>query len=248
VNPPAAVRERGAAALRDAIAVQLKLDDDLTLAFREGDGPHPEVAIDGLDRILAVKPDWAAAHSKLGALHARAGRLDRAIPHLEAVSTYDPDDATGLALLGWLAYLGDRPDEAAAYYQRAERIEPFDAKINYHWGLALLKLRTWADAEGRFRKALEVDPNHAGALQGLAHALRQQGRPADAVRPAWRAAKLTAFREPDVLVTLADAYADAGRAPEAAAAATKALEVADAGPSRLAFDVRQRLEQLRARR
>jgi tetratricopeptide (TPR) repeat protein len=228
--------------------VQLKLDDDLTLAFREGDGPHPEVAIRRLDRILTVKPDWAAAHSKLGALHARAGRLDQAIPHLEAVSKCDPDNATGLALLGWLAYLGDRADEATDFYRRAERIEPFDAKINYHWGLALVKLGQWADAEARFHKALDVDPNHAGALQGLAHALRQQGRPAEAVRPAWRAAKLTDFREPDVLVTLADAYADAGRAPEAAAAAARALEGADAGPARLTFDVRQRLEQLKARR
>jgi hypothetical protein len=46
-------------------------------------------------------------------------------------------------------------------------------------------------------------------------------------------------------------YADAGRPAEAAAAATKALEAADAagdGRPRLAFDVRQRLEQLRARR
>jgi hypothetical protein len=68
------------------------------------------------------------------------------------------------------------------------------------------------------------------------------------VRPAWRAARLTEFREPDVLVTLADAYADAGRPAEASAAAAKALEAADAGPSRLAFDVRQRLEQLKARR
>jgi tetratricopeptide (TPR) repeat protein len=208
-------------------------------------------AIGLLEDILKIKPDWAVARSQLGTLYAAAGRSDKAVGHLEAVARDDPDDASGLAMLGWLAYLDGRPAEAADLYRRADRIEPFDAEINYHWGLSLLKLQRWDDAEARFRRALEVGPNHAGALQGIAHVLRAQGRAAEAVRPAWRAARLTDFHEPDVLVTLAEAYADAGRSAEAAAAATKALEAADAagdGRPRLGFDVRQRLEQLRARR
>ena len=250
VDPPPDKRAQAAAALRDAIGVQTRLDDDLILAYREADSPKPEAAVRLLDRILTIKPDLAAARHKLGALHARAGRLDLAIPHLESVARDDPDNAQGLALLGWLAYLAGRAEEATEYYRRAERIEPFSAKIRFHWGLALLQLRRWAEAEDRFRRALEADPNHAGALQGLAHALRADGRAGEAVRPAWRAARLTGFNEPDVLVTLADVYADAGRPAEAAAAATKVIEldVAGAGATRLPFDVRGRMERLRAGR
>jgi len=248
LDPPAAFRGRAKAALAESIAVQTKVDDDWVAALRAAEEGRVPAAVELLNRVLAAKPDFAPAESKLGTLYAAAGRIDLAVPHLEAVARDDPDNASGLTLLGWLAYLGDRPEEAVGLYRRAEAIEPFDPKLHYHWGLALLRLGRWAEAEGHFRRAVEADPNHAGALQGLAHALRQQGRPADAVRAAWRAARRTDFAVADVLVTLADAYADAGRPAEAAAAATTAIDAADAAQSRLAFDVRQRLEQLRAGR
>jgi tetratricopeptide (TPR) repeat protein len=152
-------------------------------------------------------------------------------------------------MLGWLAYLAGRGDDAADLYRRADEIEPFDAKINYHWGLALFQNRRWQDAADRFRKVLLIDPNHGGGCQGLAEALRQQGQPTEAVRYAWRAARLTGFQDPEALVTLADAYSDAGRFPEAAAAATKAIESdrSATGGYRLAFDTQRRLEEICAR-
>jgi tetratricopeptide (TPR) repeat protein len=244
--PPAA-HEQAAAALKEMVAIQSKLDADLNEALHEADRQRAGPAIEILNRILTVKPDQAVAHSKLGTLYAATGRIDQAKEHLEAVATHDPDNASGLAMLGWLAYLDDRAQDAIGFYRRADQIEPFDAQINYHWGLSLLKAGAWADAAERFRKVLLIDPNHAGGSQGLAHALRHEGRPAEAVRYAWRAARLTEFREPDVLVTLADAYADAGRFPEAAAAAAKAIESDRDGPGGLGFETRRRMEGTRAR-
>lgn len=249
LDPPGPLREKAAAALRDAIALQTKVDTDLMEALHQAEEQRPASAIEILNRALAVKPDYAVAHSKLGALYAATGRRDRAVEHLEAVAKHDPDMATGLTMLGWLAYLDGRWEDSIGFYRRAEEIEPYDAKINYHIGLALLKLDRWAEADERFRRVIAIDPQHAGGFQGLAEALRRQQKPAEAVRYAWRAGKLTEFREPDVLVTLAEVYSAARRNPEAAAAAAKALE-ADAaaeGRPRLGFEVRQRLLGMQAR-
>jgi tetratricopeptide (TPR) repeat protein len=245
VDPPPAVRARAEAARREAIGLQTDLNAEFIEAMHAADEQKAGKAIGILNKILTIKPDFAIAHGKLGTLYAATGKTDEAVRHLEAVARYDPDNASGLAMLGWLAYLGGRPADAIQHYRQAEKIEPFDAKINYHWGLALIKLENWAEAADRFRRALAVDPNHAGSSQGLAHALKQQGKAAEAVRYAWRAARLTDFRELDVLVTLAECYADAGRNPEAAAAAVRALELDAAGSGTLGLDTRRRLEVLR---
>ncbi|MDB5310484.1 MAG: c-type cytochrome precursor [Gemmataceae bacterium] len=247
LDPPPAAREKALAALRTAIGTQAKLDADLVEALREANARRAGPAADILERILTVKPDLAVAHSKLGTLYAQGGQTDRAVEHLAAVARHDPDNASGLAMLGWLAYLEDRPADAADAYRRAEQIEPFDAKINYHWGLSLIKLGRWPDAATRFRRALTIDPGHAGGYQGLSHALREDGHADEAVQYGRRAARLTEFQQPDVLVTLAEAYAGAGRAAEAGAVAAKALDLDSAQPGGPALtpQMRRRMEDRR---
>jgi tetratricopeptide (TPR) repeat protein len=112
-------------------------------------------------------------------------------------------------------------------------------------GLALAKLGRWAEAEDRFRRVLSIDPNHAGGCQGLSTALRQRGQATEALRFARRAARLTEYQNPDVLLTLADTYAEAGRAADAAEAAGRALAAAQASDPKLVPQIRRRLEELR---
>jgi tetratricopeptide (TPR) repeat protein len=249
LDPPPPIRDRATALLKDTIAIQSKIDADLIEALHAASEQRTTEAIEILKRILTVKPNMAIAHAKIGTLYATIGERTKSEEHLEVVARHDPDNAAGLSMLGWLAYLEGRHQQAIEYYRRAEPIEPYDAKLNYHWGLALLRLGRWDETAERFRKALAIDPVHAGAAHGLAHVLRQQRKPAEAVRYAWRAAKATDFQDPDVLVTLADAYSESGRALEAAAAAIKAMEIDDAraGQTRLPFDVRLRLQDMRTR-
>lgn len=245
IDPPAPLREKTRAALQAVIDIQTRLDADLVDAFQAAAEQRYIAAIETLERVLKVKPDWAVAHARLGIFYARTRQLERATEHLEAVARHDPNDGSGLIVLGELADLGGRHDQAVEYYRRAEQIEPFDAPINYRWGLALLKLGRWAEAADRFRRVLVIDPRHAGGAQGLSHALREQGQAKEAVRQGRRAARLTEYRVPDVLVTLAEAYTAAGRAPEAAAAAVMALDADTA--AQLDTDTRHRLEVIRAR-
>ncbi|HZT79261.1 MAG TPA: tetratricopeptide repeat protein, partial [Gemmataceae bacterium] len=233
--------------LRQAVATQARLDADLVAALHQMEQRRYAEAAETLRRALRVKPDWAVAHGKLGTLYAIAGQHDRAAEHLRAVARYDPDDPYGYSMLGWLAYLGDRPEEAVEAYRKADEIEPYDAKINYHMGLALMKLARWPEAAACFRKAAAVDPNHAGAYQGLGTALGRQGRTDEAVRCARRAARLTRFQNPDVLITLAEAYAGAGRTADADRTASQALDAARAGNPELVPQIRQRLREVQSR-
>lgn len=250
LNPAPPARAKVVAALGAAVGVQAQLDADLVEALHEISERRPPSAIRTLNKILTVKPDWAIVHSKLGTLYAATGQNDLAVKHLEAVARCDPDDASGLSMLGWMAYIQGRPADAVEAYRQAEQIEPFDAKINYHWGLSLLKLGRWPQAADRFRRTVAIDPRHAGGYQGLSHALREESQFADAVRFGRRAARLTEFEQTDVLVTLAEAYAGAGRTAEAADIADKALSLDTTQPGGvpgLGPEVRRRMEALRAR-
>jgi Flp pilus assembly protein TadD len=108
------------------------------------------------------------------------------------------------------------------------------------------------EAATRYREALKLNPNLAGALNNLAWVLATSPEDglrdgAEAVRLAERACELTHHGEPLFLGTLAAAYAEAGRFPEAVTTAEKAEQLAnDAGLSAVAAKSRQLLELYRA--
>jgi tetratricopeptide (TPR) repeat protein len=240
-TPAALAKFKEVADIRDQI------DADWFLADRFYKERRFQDAIELLENLLKAKPDHAKAHGRLGALYAMAGQSEKAAEHLQLAARFDPDDAYGDNMLGWLSYLKGRGNEAVESFRRADAIQPFSAEINYRWGLALMSLEKWPEAERRFRQVLYVDPNHAGGCQGLSHALRRDGRPEDALLFARRAARATQMENADVLLSLADTYADNGRWAEAADVARQALEVARANSPNLVPLIDRRYQDLKAR-
>lgn len=240
-DPAPAIQDK----LREIVTLQAKVDADLTTAYWLADAKRFPEAITLLNNVLTIKPDLALAHAKLGTLYAIGQRNDLAVRHLQAVAQHDPDNQYGFAMLGWLAYLDNQPADAVEAYRKADEIEPFTAKINFQWGLALAKLSRWPEAGQRFRLALTIDPKHAEACQGMSHVLRQQGEMQEALRYALRADKLTNHQNASMLLTLAEAYADAGQLSEAEATAAKALQVARTTASDLTPRIRESLEEWR---
>ena len=108
------------------------------------------------------------------------------------------------------------------------------------------------EAVAQYREALRLNPNLAGALNNLAWVLATSSDAelrdgAEAVRLAERACELTHYGEPLFLGTLAAAYAEAGRFPEAVTTAEKAEQLAtSAGLTAVAAKNRQLLEFYRA--
>jgi tetratricopeptide (TPR) repeat protein len=241
IDPAAATRER----LRQAVARQAQADADLAAGMRAVEERHFEQAIEILGKVLTLRPNLAVAHGKLGTAYAASGKPVLARKHLQAVAEYDPDDAYGWMMLGWWAYLEERQQDAVDAYQRAAAIDPSLVKLHYQWALALMKLNRMTEAAEQFQQTLAIDPNHAGACQGMSHVLRQQKLFVAAVGYAKRAARLTEYANADVLLSLAEAYAAADRFALARDTGSKAMLAAQTGNPGQASSIRWRVEQWR---
>src|SRR5208282_1190409 len=137
-------------------------------------------------------------------------------------------------------------------YHKAIQINPNDSEIYFYWGMALGQSGRTREAVAQYREALRLNPNLAGALNNLAWVLAASPddglrNGAEAVRLAERACELTHYGDPLFIGTLAAAYAEAGRFPEAVTTAEKAEQLAtDAGAKELAEKIGQLLELYRA--
>ncbi|MBI2803582.1 MAG: hypothetical protein HYX68_01195 [Planctomycetes bacterium] len=229
--------------LAEAIARQAEFDR-LSALTSGGPEQQPREMIAALHRLLEMKPDDAKAHGKLGVLLSAIGKQDEAVRNLQAVAKLDPNDSFGLSMLASMAYMEGRAEDAAALCAKADAIDPYDAKIHYLWGTALLKLDRVAEAGKLFGLTVTIDPRHALGNQAYSETLRRQGQAEKAVTYARKAARLTEWKSPEIMLTLADAYLAAQRPREAREALDTALNAALASNSPLAPSIRARLREM----
>ena len=143
-------------------------------------------------------------------------------------------------------------DEAIESYRKALQINSNRPETFLHLGMTLGQAGRTREAVAQYREALRLNPNLAGALNNLAWVLAaspddELRNGPEAVRLAERACELTHYGEPSFLETLAAAYAEAGRFPEAVTAEEKAEQLATAaGLTAVAAKNRQLLELYRA--
>jgi len=124
-----------------------------------------------------------------------------------------------------------RLDEAILHCQEALNLEPADADAHNNLGLALLQKGHENEAAAEFRKSLEIDPHQMNAAPNLAWILATS--PDSATRDGAKAVELTEgvlqhAGHPNAIVlrTLAAAYAESGRFPDAINAAEQASQLA----------------------
>lgn len=231
--------------LDDLINVQHRIDVDYQEAnWHEREQRNPQ-AVEAYQRVLKAKPDFAAAEARLGTTYAVMGERSLAAQHLQSAAKNDPNDPYAPAMLGWLKYLDGQPEQALQDFGRAERVEPYSAKINHQMGLALAKLNRWSKAAERFEKAVTIDPKAIDATVGLSQALRRLGKTEEAIRYGRRAVQLSPAGNAEVLMNLAEAYATAGRWTDAVETSEKALSAAESMQPKLAPHIRIRLDELR---
>ena len=180
------------------------------------------------------------------------GKLDEAINHYRRVLLLKPDFVLALHNLGMVLGLRGRPDEAISYYQRVLQINPNDAQTHKDLAIILLREGKLYKAANHYRQCLQINSDDADALNNLAwifataedNKLRNSS---DAVEFAQRACKLTDYKHPGLLDTLAVAYAAAGRFNQAIETAEKAIKLADsAGKKDLTDKIQSRLQLYQA--
>jgi tetratricopeptide (TPR) repeat protein len=187
-------------------------------------------AIAHYKKAIQFNPDYAEAHYNLGAVFGVRGRLDEAIEQYQKAIQIKPDYADAHGNLANVLTAQGRLEEAIPEYRRTLELVPDSAQAHFRFGQALQAQRNFEAAIKEYQKALDLAPRHLPVHLSLAWllatcpeaTLRDGGR---AVELAQQAERLGGGESPQVLDTLAAAYAEAGRYPEAVETAKRALNL-----------------------
>jgi Flp pilus assembly protein TadD len=190
-------------------------------------------ALSHFQRATQLSPASAELQNDLAVALIQAGRLDQASLHLQKALDLLPNfpeahNNFALALLH-----AGQVDAAISHFQQALALQPNNASTHSQLGQALLQKRRVQEAIDHYQAALALQPDDAYTLNNLAWVLATYPEASArngprAVELAQRAEHLSGATNSFILDTLAAAYAEAGRFPEATATAQRALALASA--------------------
>ena len=117
-------------------------------------------------------------------------------------------------ILGLIAKLQNKPDEALAAFQRVLKIDPGDVATNINVGQIYSQQRKYPEAIAAFRLALAAEPYNATALYNLGQAQMRAGQRDEGLKATERFRQL---RERGSATTIGQNYLEQGRYAEAIA-------------------------------
>ena len=182
---------------------------------------------------LALRPDLADAHFNLAGILLQKGNTEPAVAEFQQALAIEPNFAPARNNLGTALLSLGRIDEAIAQLNQAVQSDPRLAEAHNNLANAFFRKGQPKQAVAEYEAALALQAGNPQLLNNLAWALATC--PEDSVRNgarsvdlAQKAVQLTGNSNPQILGTLAAAWAEAGKFPEAIATAQQALERATA--------------------
>jgi Flp pilus assembly protein TadD len=181
-------------------------------------------------RAINLKPD-ADSYNGLGAIAYARGKNEEAIRFFQQ-SFAVRDNAMAHFNLGRTLARDHRLNEAVRQYEAALAIKADDPDTHVGLGAALAELGQTVAAIEQYREALRLKPNLVSAMTNLAWMLatadQSARRPAEAVKLAEEAVRLTESKNAVILDTLAVSYFANGRFDDAIRTARSAVDRAEA--------------------
>ncbi len=187
-------------------------------------------AIVQFELALALAPSAESRHN-LGFAYEKLGRTDDAIREYETALERDPDHLLSLVHVGAALAAKGRLIESEAHLRHALDLAPEGIEIRRLLAVTLTLEGRVEDAVGAYGEILRRSPNDLDALNNVAwiratHAEAGHRDGAVAVALAERARDASPQPVAVLYSTLAAAYAEAGRFPDAVAAGERALALA----------------------
>src|SRR6266550_701285 len=211
---------------------------------------HDSVAL--FSHALGVTENNALAHANLGIALYEEKRLDNAIVELERALELLPTHIDAHNNLGVVLIRKGRVDEALAQFYIALKLRPDNPKAHYNLATALSRKGDTAAAIAECETALRLKPDYVEAENNLAWLLATSPEPSllngpRALDLAREVARLSEYNDPNILDTLAAAFAETGQFAEAIKVAERAMQLATAQTNAVLADaLRLRLEGYRA--
>ncbi|MCY2927471.1 MAG: tetratricopeptide repeat protein [Planctomycetota bacterium] len=177
----------------------------------------------------------------------RAGRFADARGHFEQAQKIQPNHPGIRFNLGLAQMKTGQIAEAIGSFQQALRIKPDMPEAHYNLGVCLCAQGKPGEGAAQWRQAIQLRPDNIVALNDTAWLLAtcpdasvRNGK--EAVELASKSVKQSGGKAPELLDTLAVAYAEAGQFPDALQTARRAAELADGqNKPALAAEIRSRI-------
>ncbi len=208
-------------------------------------------AIPYLRRTIELKPDHAQAHNMLGDALKSQDQFDEAIGCYLKALQIKPNYPAAHYSMGLVHNQLNKPDVAAKYFKEALKGKPEFTEARINLAYTLLELNQIHAVLDQCYRILEVKPDYPAALNTVAwiratNENEQFRDPQEAVQLARRACELTNYELPELLDTLAVAYAAFGDFPKAIEHAEKAMQIAKSSDQpQLTDEINSHLELFR---
>jgi len=208
---------------------------------------EPEKAIPRLQAALAIRKTFPEAHYNLGCCFALEGRFPEAIDQLRLAVTEKPDYPEAHRILGNLLLTTGKASESLPHFRKVLELNPKDAQTRSNLGSALIQSGDDQAALLEFERAASISPDNIVFQNNLAWVLATSPRLSlrDGKRAVVLAERVVSQKgdNAQALCTLAAAFAESARFPEAMKTAAAAKTIAEAqGKKDLARIIEQEIE------
>lgn len=195
----------------------------LTRAMFENARGKTLIALEWLEKALAITPDSKAVLSQLAATAIRANKARKAVTAAEKLLALDANDPDSLYLHGAASLQAGSLDAAQRSLERLMEMRPKDSRGCLALGLTFAARRDQIEpARQQLRRCLEIDPANYEAKYQLGLSYKAQGDTASAIRFLEETIELA----PDYPIALRDlgtVYLQAGEEAKARIVLTKAV-------------------------
>src|SRR6202035_539084 len=128
-------------------------------------------------RAIALDPKMSEAYLNLGILLLDKQEYGAAVTPLSKAVELLPAQSRPRSLLAVAQDRSGDKEGAARSFEGVLHLEPNDLTANHYLGDLDLRRGKFAEAEARFRHALQIQPDAPELLQGLAQSLEAQNKP-----------------------------------------------------------------------
>lgn len=173
---------------------------------------------------LKIDPKLNLAHINLSIALFNVPDLPAAQREAQNAAALMPEAPQPYYILGLIAKLQSKPDEALAAFQRVLKIDPNDVGTNINVGQLYSQQRKYPEAIAGFRLALASEPYNATALYSLGQALLRAGQRDEGQKATERFRQL---RERGSATTVGQNYLEQGRYAEAVASTGTESDLVD---------------------
>jgi tetratricopeptide (TPR) repeat protein len=192
---------------------------------------HKEAA-EAFRNALKIDPKLNLAHINLSIALFNVPDLPAAQRAAQNAAVLMPAAPQPYYILGLIAKLQSRLDEALPAFQRVLKLDPNDVGTNINVGQIYSQQRKYSEAIAAFRLALAVEPYNATALYSLGQALLRAGQREEGQNVTERFKQL---RERGSATTLGQNYLEQGRYAEAVASTGAEAELVDRATPSVTF-------------